>query len=274
VKLAPLAARLGWRRPRRVVYTCLFGYSEALNEVAVTDGATDFVCFTDDPELKSNLWRVELAPNPLLDPVRAAKRIKILAHRVLSGYDSSLYIDNVVRLKKPPRDLFEEYLDPSRSPFVCFRHPQRACVYQEADAVIAAGYDSAARVNAQMAHYRSLDYPAMNGLFKGAFLLRRHNDPMLAAVMETWFEQVLRHSYRDQLSMPVAFDHHKFEPSVIERDFMANDILEWPVVAGDRLPRDFDDMRYLELYPDVRAARIHPRKHFMHWGRAEGRVYK
>jgi hypothetical protein len=95
----------------------------------------------------------------------------------------------------------------------------------------------------------------------------------VTTVMETWFERILRHSFRDQLSMPVAFRFHKFTPGVIEQDFLQNDILEWPVLKGERLPRDFDDLRYLELNPDVRAANINPRKHFQRWGRTEGRSY-
>jgi SAM-dependent methyltransferase len=41
-----------------------------------------------------------------------------------------------------------------------------------------------------------------------------------------------------------------------------------------QLPTDFDAGRYLELYPDVAAARIDPALHFVAWGRREGRRYK
>ncbi len=267
-------ARL-FRRSRRVVYTCLFGYSEALNAFPrEPDDRIDHICFTDDPDLRSDVWRVVCMPRTLLDPVREAKRIKIRAHRFLADYDESLYIDNTVRLKKPARVLFEQYIDRSAAPLAMFRHPWRGCVYDEAQAVIDAGFDTADNVNAQMAFYRSAGHPVAAGLYTAAFLLRRHHDPSLVALMETWFEQVVRYSYRDQLSFPVAVRLHGFRPMIIDSGFLANDILEWPVVHGERLPRDFDDLRYLGLHPDVKEAGINPRRHFMETGRAEGRSYK
>lgn len=58
-----------WRRPRRVVYTCMFGYSERFNDF-VYEGAEniDFICFTDDPKLISAFWKFKVVPSGLLDP--------------------------------------------------------------------------------------------------------------------------------------------------------------------------------------------------------------
>ena len=86
-------------RQRRVVYTCLFGYSEHFNDLVYErDSSIDFVCFTDMPELRSDFWRIEKSDRGRLDPARAAKQRKILAHHFLADYDASLYIDNTVRL--------------------------------------------------------------------------------------------------------------------------------------------------------------------------------
>ena len=186
---------------RRVVYTCLFGYSELFNDFRYERDGIDFVCFTDDPELRSDFWKIELLPRRALDPARAAKKIKALPHVYLAQYDCSLYIDNTVRLKAAPSRLFEEYLAPAKSPLLCFRHPERDCVYDEAKVVLSIGFDTPERVNPQMALYRHLGYPAHNGLTKSALLLRRHQNPALQRVMDTWQEQVFCHSKRDQLSL-------------------------------------------------------------------------
>jgi len=261
---------------RGVLYTCLFGFSEPLNElpdVALEDGV-DKICFTDDAKLTSRTWQIRVIEGTLLDAVRSSKRIKILAHRYLSAYKKSLYIDNTVRLKRPATELFEQYLRSDAAPLVCFAHPERSCIYDEATAVLGLGYDDPARVRRQIAHYRSIGYPVEGGLFKGAFLLRRHHDPALIACMESWFEQVLVHSYRDQISMPVVFKQHALSPSLIAKNFLDNDILDWPVLSGQRLPRDFDDLRYLELHPDVKADGMNPRQHYQLHGRNEGRNYR
>ena len=264
------------RRNRRVVYTCLFGYSELFNDLIYErDAITDFICFTDDPKLRSDFWQIKYVPRGDLDPARAARRYKIQAHLFLRRYDASLYIDNTIRLKVAPREVFDRFLQNSSSSHVCFRHPWRQCIYDEAEEVVALGYESAERVEAQMNSYRQLGYPAGNGLFAGGFHLRRHNDPAAIKVMETWFQQVLTHSWRDQLSFNVAAWLHRFEPDIIDLDISDNDILEWPYPRNlVRIPHDFCDERYLMLNPDVKAARVNPRRHYLMHGFSEGRQYK
>ena len=270
--LHKLLTRLGWP-PRCVVYTCMFGYSERFNDF-LYDGAKniDFVCFTDNPELKSSFWKMRVVAPGILDPARAAKRIKALPHLFLPEYDWSLYIDNTVELKSSPRLFFDRFLARASSPYVCFRHPERACVYDEAEEIIRLQLDEPACVQEQMRVYRRLGYPAKNGLAKGAFILRRHHDPLLRPIMECWYEQILTYSKRDQLSLNPVMWHFGFAPTYLPIKFRQNELLNWPVVAdGGRLPRDFDDERYLQLNPDVTS---NPRRHFLQEGAAQGRHYK
>jgi len=261
------------RRRRCVVYTCLFGSSELFNDfIYPRDSDIDFVCFTDDPDLRSDFWEIRLVSRELLDPTRAAKRIKALPHRFLPEFDWSLYVDNTVRLKRPASELFERFLEPARSPHVCFRHPWRDCVYDEGDEVIRSGFDDPARVRSQMSFYRRLGYPAHAGLATSTFMLRRHHDRELTPVMERWHQQVLCFSFRDQLSLnPVAW-YDRFELGYLELDFAGFELFQWPVVKNNvRVPRDFDDQRYADLNPDVD---FDCRKHYLLFGAAEGRAYK
>jgi len=82
----------------------------------------------------------------------------------------------------------------------------------------------------------------------------------------------MRHSLRDQLSFnPIAW-LERFEVGYLDLSFEDYELLEWPVIKhGVRLPRDFDDARYLALHPDVNFS---PRRHFLYYGAAEGRRYK
>ncbi|WP_375415498.1 glycosyltransferase domain-containing protein [uncultured Bradyrhizobium sp.] len=260
---------------RRVVYTCLFGHSELFNDFSYDRDGIDFVCFTDDPELRSDFWKIELLPRRVLDPARAAKKIKALAHLYLAQYDCSLYLDNTVRLKAEPKRMFEQYLAPSKSPLVCFRHFERDCVYDEAKAVLSLSYDTPGRVNPQMALYRHLGYPARNGLAKSTLLLRRHQDPALQRVMNVWHEQVLCHSRRDQLSLLPACWFEDFELEYMPVRFDAYELMEWPVIKDNlRVPRDFDDALYLELNPDLAMIGMDLRKHYLLSGQNEHRPYR
>lgn len=268
--------RQRWFGGRRVVYTCLFGYSEKFNDLVYErDPNIDFICFTDMPEVQSDFWQIIEVDRGEFDPARAAKQRKILPHRFLSNYGSSLYIDNTVRLKMAPLEIFERFLDPSSSPLVCFRHPWRQCIYDEAREVIARDLEDPKRVNAQMDYYRKSGYPETNGLWKGAFLLRRHNNRRLIPLMETWFDHVCSYSKRDQLSLPVIFWLNHFKPGVIDLDFADNDMVEYPYPSNPvRVPRWFDDEVYLTLNPDVRAANMDPRRHYLLHGAAEGRRFR
>ena len=59
---------------KRVVYTCLFGHSELFNDFEYERDDIDFVCFTDDPELRSDFWKIVnhhvSSREPLIDKVR------------------------------------------------------------------------------------------------------------------------------------------------------------------------------------------------------------
>lgn len=85
------------------VYTALFGgYEEFLWQPIAGESDLDFICFTDDPELESDTWRIEVVEPPLRsDPARSCRFPKLCAHRFLDEYDSSLDIDNSVMLRRP-----------------------------------------------------------------------------------------------------------------------------------------------------------------------------
>jgi hypothetical protein len=164
----------------------MFGHSEHFNDFHYKSAGVDFICFTDDPNLSSAFWQIRLIPRGDLDPARRSKELKALPHKFLPDYDWSLYIDNTVLLLMSPEDIFERYLAPAPSPMACFRHPWRDCIYDEAEAVIAAEYDDPARVGRQMDLYRSMGYPTHRGLTKTTFILRRQRDAALQQVMERW----------------------------------------------------------------------------------------
>jgi hypothetical protein len=260
------------QRPQRgVVYTCLFGSSEHFNDFDYGD-AVERICFTDDPHLRAEHWKLQLVGRGLLDPVRRSKQYKLLAHRFLPDHAWSLYVDNTVRLKVEPQAFFEQQLADRPSAMRCFRHPDRDCVYDEAGAVLLEGYDDPRRVEAQMRFYRYLGLPEKAGLATLPVLLRRHHDARVIALAEAWFQQLLLFSFRDQLSFnPVAWSQ-AYEIDYFDRAFGDTTLLDWPVVKdGVRVPRDFDDVRYLELNPDVN---FDPRRHYLHHGAGEGRRYK
>lgn len=225
---------------KKVVYTVVTkGFSLPEQRADFKSDACDFLCFTDDPDLKSDWWDIVPLSMRGLDAHRESRRPKILPHKYLLGYEFSLYIDSSIVFKVNPEVLFEKYLNSSRESFFCFPHPT-GCLYKEAENVILLGYDDEKTVREQVDCYRRHGYPDNSGLMTGGVLLRRHNDPDLILVSEQWFEHVLRFSKRDQISFDFVAAFNHFNYGLLEGSIVDNKYVEW--VRGDvrRVPADFD----------------------------------
>ncbi len=254
---------------RMVVYTCLFGQYETLNEQPIArDSGWDFICFTDNQSLKSDTWEIRRVQTQGIDASRESRRPKLQPHIFLAEYDRSLYIDNTVLLTKRPEDIIKEF-ELNDVQFCCLKHPWRDCTYDEAEEVIAGQIDDEWRVREQMDRY-SREMPRHAGLIAGTFLLRQHNKPEIIAHGEDWYAHVLRYSKRDQLSFRFTALRHRLSYKVLELDLMKNDLFQWPV-HKDRLPYGFDPDLYLWLNHDVARAGVDPARHYLEHGRQENR---
>ncbi len=261
------------RRRRLVVYTVLVGsYEKLANPFPKEATGFERVCFTDNPELTSDDWTVVLLDAPALDSARESRRPKLLPHAFLPDFEWSLYIDNTVRLKVSPLDILRE-CGSLPSPFMCFRHPWRDCIYDEAEEVIRLGIDSEHRVREQIDYYRCKGFPAHAGLIAGTVLLRRHHDDDVVALSDEWFDHVLRFSKRDQLSFNYVARRRQFEYSCFRGKLNGNDLLEWPVALDWRIPHDFSDQVYSWLNPQVVGSGLSPRQHYLQFGSAQNLRY-
>ncbi|WP_052521511.1 hypothetical protein [Agreia bicolorata] len=216
---------------KRAVYTALLGGYERLNDQAVAEeSGIPFICFTDDPELKSDTWEIRLV-DPLLplDMVRSQRDLKIRGHDSLSEFSETLYIDNSVALKRSASDILDDWLD--GSDFTVAHHSYRDRVIDEFDEVVALGYDDGARVNEQLIHYSELypdillERPHWNGI------LARRSSAAVSRTMDIWFDHVLRYSRRDQLSANVAFSLGGVQLRSLELDNWLSPSHAWPVEA-------------------------------------------
>lgn len=220
----------------RCVYTVLTGgYEGLLEQPTSSDSAIDYICFTDDRGLSSSSWNVRTFTPPLpSDAPRNSRYVKILAHRFLADYDTSLYIDNSVLLKTRAEEIFEDLLPPEES-FAALAHSYRETVADEFSAVIDEGYETSTTCQEQLSAYRSNhpDVLAVRPIWAG-LLLRRHHHPSLQAAMENWWWHVLRYSHRDQLSMMVALHISDMTPLIHDLDNFESRYHEWPRSTGRR----------------------------------------
>lgn len=71
---------------KAVVYTCITGGYDSLKDPLVVSKDVDYICFTDNMNLISNVWHIWPIPNELklLSDVKKQRIVKICPHRYLS----------------------------------------------------------------------------------------------------------------------------------------------------------------------------------------------
>lgn len=242
--------------PRRAVYRALIGGYEQLREEEVArDSDLPFICFTDDPHLTSDTWEVVLVERRLpRDATRSARALKIVGHPVLDDYDETLWVDNTVALVKAPDDLFDDWL--SDADVAAPLHSYRTSVLAEAEAVIDGGLDDFTRVYEQVAHHLMDDSGVLEENPHWTGMLARRRTPVTDAAMQTWWEQVLRHSRRDQLSFVPAMRAHDVRLRSLPVDSHESPWHEWPRATGRDPQRQGTGLRGLLRPPAGRIGAL------------------
>ena len=186
---------------KQVVYTCITGGYDNLREPKFVSSSIDYICFTDNAALTSKFWKIKQIPSELnnLSDVKKQRLIKILPHKYLSEYDTSLWIDSNITIVGDVKDFFNKY-DLSQKFLYTNKHPGRDCLYREQLAVIRLKKDTYENTNPQIDRYREEGFPEHYGLAETNILLRAHKNPRCIKLMNAWGEEILRGSHRDQLS--------------------------------------------------------------------------
>lgn len=187
---------------KTVVYTCITGGYDCLKEVPeqFREGL-DFVCYTDDPNLKSETWTMRMIPKELskLTKVKQQRIIKICASKFFPEYDASLWIDGSMEIIGNIVDILKQ-CDLKKYPLWTLKHPSRICIYEEEKIVLKMKKDIPSITAPQMKRYLNEGYPRNYGLIESRILYRRHNDELCKKTMFLWANELLKGSHRDQLS--------------------------------------------------------------------------
>lgn len=195
---------------KKVVYTCITGGYDSLVDPKVISPGFDYVCFTDNKDLKSNTWIIKPLPKETeeLTSVKKQRYVKINPHLLLKEYDFSIWVDGNIDLKGDLNSFVRKYMTSDVSVYVP-AHPSRQCIYDEERVVIAMRKDTKDKTGPQIERYKKEGFPKKYGLLQSNILLRKHNKPDCIKLMEEWFKEVKDGSHRDQLSFNYASWKHK-----------------------------------------------------------------
>lgn len=187
---------------KKVVYTCISGSYDSLKEPLFVNPDFDYICFTDNKDLKSNVWDIRPIPNELsnYDNTRRNRNIKILPHKYLKEYDISIYIDGNITIKSNMNSFLNEYIK-NNEIITLYKHPKRKCLYKEMEVCKKIKKDNAECIDRQKEYYLNEGFPEDFGLSQNNIIIRRHNNPTCIKIMEEWWSQLVKFSKRDQLSL-------------------------------------------------------------------------
>jgi len=181
----------------KALYTCITGDYDRLIAPKYPQPGFDMICFTDNPELTSDVWQIRIIPTED-NKAKLQRKIKILSHKYLPDYDVTFYIDGNMEVQADLRGFMEFF----HGGFMTKRHPIRNNIYDEALAVIKKGKARRQDVECQMEAYRQMGF-GVDVLYEDGFLIR-DNSAGTQRLNEVWWKQVEAHTHRDQLSLPVA----------------------------------------------------------------------
>lgn len=218
---------------RIVVNTAILGNYDDLCDPIYISSNCDYICFTDNPNLTSKIWKIKKIKLYNNDIVRTSRMAKILAHKFVEEYDISIWTDSNITLTKDVNVLIDKYL--KNENMACFKHSIRDCIYQEAQECIILKKDDEDIILKQMELYKTENYPEHNGLIESGILLRRHNVPVIKEAMELWWYFIDNYSKRDQLSFNYVAWKRKLNYNEIEQSVYVNDFSQYHIHKSSNL---------------------------------------
>ena len=205
-----------------VVYTSISGNYDLLKEVVDPEKNIEYICFTDQ-EIESETWKIKKIPEILnnLEQTKKARCLKILPHLFLQEYETSVWVDGNIQVKRNMKKFINDNL---KNNFAIAKHPDRICVYQESEAVKQLKKDKHSTVDSQIEFYKESGYPEKNGMVQSGVIIRKHNEKDCIEICNDWWKELIKWSKRDQLSFNYSIYNKNmiidiFNPSIISSDY-------------------------------------------------------
>lgn len=174
---------------KKVIYTCITGGYDTLKRPTVITKGWDYICYTDNNELKSDFWKIIILPKE----EKLERKVKILQP---FKADISIWCDASILIRCNLNWFVKKY---HIGDFTLMNHIARNCVYEEAEACIKLQKDDPEIINNQVAFYRSNNYPENNGMVSTGIMIRNKRI-INHDFFRNWWKEVKNRSRRDQIS--------------------------------------------------------------------------
>ena len=191
---------------KKVVYSALFGNYDKIKKVNPQHGF-DYILFSDTYNLSHNNnitnWIIlpipEKVNNLNISKVKKQRYLKLHPHLYFQNYDLSIFIDSTFDIKGDLNEFLLRILTPKYNIYF-FEHPDRNNIFDESFAVVNYKKEKHSMAKLIRERYNNENFPDNTGLIEGCLIVRKHNEKDCVNLMNKWFEEIEKYSYRDQLS--------------------------------------------------------------------------
>lgn len=188
---------------RIAVYTCIVNQYDELIQPFVCDKRCDYYYFGfEKPEnLGVYQWiNIEgMVPDMLKgDPARINRYFKLHPHLFFPQYHYSIYVDGHVSIEGELHRLLNKI---GRIGIASYGVPLND-TYEHASFLCTARFKGEKRevIRKQMQKYAADGFPRYFGLTENGIMVREHHNQECIRVMDTWWNEIIHYSKRDQLS--------------------------------------------------------------------------
>ncbi len=211
----------------KCIYTAIFDDYENLFNPYFIEDDVDYICFTNNKDLKSDIWKIIYVERGSIPAPLFYKRFKCLSHEYLNEYDYTIWIDANFQIKI--KNYFNYMLSYLKDDILLYQHfclggMHRDCIYTEARFSIGLPKYSQEPIKNQLIQYRHEGYPEHNGLYQSGFILRKNNENVVK-FNKLWYDEICKWSVnipQCQVSLPYCLWKSKAKFNVVNDDIIWN----------------------------------------------------
>jgi len=187
---------------KKCVYFPIIGGYDELHEPTVITPGWDYICFTDNPKLKSKKVEIRVIKDKEgLGNKKFSRSFWVLNHHYVGEYDISISTGGQIWVNCNLDKFIKEFL-PSDEKIDMAMHDRgiRKGIYHEASVCKRRRKDDPQVIDEQMKFYRKKGMPDNTGILSTGIIVRKHHRSNVEEHCERWWKQIKRWSHRDQLS--------------------------------------------------------------------------
>lgn len=179
-----------------IVYTVIVGGYDNLKPILARNPEWRYIAVVDDLSMPAHGW--ELVHISELNPPEGLTGVKLQRWAKVHGGPEyfqcpTIYLDGSTQIRKDITELYTGDL-------AFKKHPMRNCYVAEGEACRVRKKANSADIRRQIHEYVKAGYPPRSGMFETHVLFRPYNAHIMQ-FCRLWWEEIKKHTHRDQLSV-------------------------------------------------------------------------